>query len=185
LRLDERLRWLCSFAPSFGLVAAPDDRPNGISAIVRVKGEEEWLEPCLLSIRDFADEVVLLDNGAAPATRRTIEAARAVFGTRLRVEECPELDLFEMSNLGLARARFRWTIRWDADFVAHTSSGSIAGAITSSTCPPPRWRATFAISSRTGGCASMVKSTWRARPRATSVSSVRRAPKCCPFPIEF
>ena len=120
MRLDERLRWLCSFAPSLGLVSAPDDRPQGISAVVRVKGEEEWLEPCLLSIRDFADEVVLLDNGAAPATRRTVERARGVLGARLRVEECPELDLFEMSNLGLARARFRWTIRWDADFVAHT-----------------------------------------------------------------
>jgi len=121
LRLDERLRWLCSFAPSLGLVAAPDDRPNGISAVVRVKGEEEWVEPCLRSIRDFADEVVLLDNGAAPATRRAVESARAVLGPRLRVEACPELDLFEMSNLGLVRARFRWTIRWDADFVAHTS----------------------------------------------------------------
>ncbi len=120
---EQPLSWvrsLCSLAPLAGLVGRPG-RPNGVSAIVRVQGEEEWLEPCLRSIRGFADEIVVLDNGASPETRRILEAVRPALGSLLRVEERPHLDLFAMSNFGLAASRFRWVIRWDADFVAHTS----------------------------------------------------------------
>lgn len=89
--------------------------------MVRVRGEEEWIEPCLLSVREFADEILLLDNGASAQTREVMERLRDPLGDRLRLERCPDLDLFQLSNLGLAKARYRWVIRWDADFVAHTS----------------------------------------------------------------
>ncbi len=120
-RVSLWLRSLASLAPVLGLVAKPEARPNGVSAMVRVKGEEDWLEPCLLSIRGFADEILVLDNGAAPESREALDRLREPLGDRLRLERCPDLDLFQLSNLGLAKARFRWVIRWDADFVAHTS----------------------------------------------------------------
>jgi|SRR6266542_6640753 len=120
MRLDEWWRRVCSVAPRVGLVPGPPDRPNGITAMVRVRGAEPWVEPCLRSIQEFADEVVVLDNGATPATADTIQRLAPCFGTRLRVEHCPDLDLFALSNLGLECARQRWVIRWDADFVAHT-----------------------------------------------------------------
>ncbi len=115
------LRSLASLAPLVGLVPTPDNRTNGITAMVRVKGEEEWLEPCLLSVREFADEILVLDNGAFPEARATLDRLRDALGQPLRIERCPDLDLFQLSNLGLAKSRFRWVIRWDADFVAHTS----------------------------------------------------------------
>lgn len=115
------LRSLCSLAPLVGLIPKPEDRPNGISALVRVRGEEPWIEPCLLSIREFADEIVVLDNGASPETQTALDRLRDPLGELLRLERCPHLDLFQLSNLGLAKVRFRWVIRWDADFVAHTS----------------------------------------------------------------
>ena len=113
-------RLALSFAPRLGIVARPDARPEGISAMVRVRGEEEWIEPSVLSLRDFADEIVLLDNGAAPAARAAIDRLAGALGPRLVRVDCPALDLFAVSNLGLARARYRFIVRWDADFVGHT-----------------------------------------------------------------
>lgn len=120
-RIAEWVRGIGSLAPVIGLVARPEPRPNGISAVVRVKGEEEWIEPCLLSIRDFADEILVLNNEASAETQKALDRVRDVLRELLRLEHCPALDLFQLSNLGLDKARFRWVIRWDADFVAHTS----------------------------------------------------------------
>ena len=119
--LSGPFRSACSLAPLLGLVPKPDYRPDGISAVVRVRGEEEWIEACLFSIRHVADEIVVLDNGASHRTLKTLDGLRDTLGRTLRIEACPHLDLFQLSNLGLAMARFRWVIRWDADFVAHTS----------------------------------------------------------------
>lgn len=121
MTVHEALRYIASFAPLVGVVARPQARPNGISALVRVRGEEEWIEPCMLSIREFADEILVLDNGASPQTQNTLHRLRDSLGECLRLERWPHLDLFQVSNLGLEKARYRWIIRWDADFVAHTS----------------------------------------------------------------
>lgn len=120
-RVAELVRAVLCLAPRVGLVAEPEARPNGISALVRAKDDEEWIQPSLLSIRDFADEILVLDNGVSPETQKALNGLRDPLGEVLRLEPCPGLDLFELSNLGLAKARFRWVIRWDADFVAHTS----------------------------------------------------------------
>ncbi len=117
----EVLRYIASFAPLVGVVARPQACPNGISAIVRVRGEEEWIEPSLISIREFADEILVLDNGASPETQKALDRLRDPLGGLLRIERCPHLDLFEVSNLALEKARSRWVVRWDADFIAHTS----------------------------------------------------------------
>jgi glycosyltransferase involved in cell wall biosynthesis len=120
MRVTDGLRAVASLGPVVGLVSRPEPRPNGISAVVRVKGEEEWIEPCLLSLRHFADEILVLDNGASPETRTTLDRLKGSLGAILQVTLCPQLDLFQVSNHGLKLARFRWVIRWDADFVAHT-----------------------------------------------------------------
>lgn len=117
-------RLALSFAPVAGVVARPAPRPDGISALVRVRGDEEWLEPAVLSIREFADEVVLLDNGASEAARAAVDRLARVLGSRLVRIECAALDVFEVSNLGLDRARYRFVVRWDADFVGHTDGAA-------------------------------------------------------------
>jgi hypothetical protein len=120
MRIGDAVRTVASLAPLLGLVARPARRPDGITALVRVKGEEDWLEPSLLSVRELADEILVLDNGAGPETRRTLARLTDTLADRLHVERCPGLDLVALSNLGLDRARFRWVMRWDADFVGHT-----------------------------------------------------------------
>jgi glycosyltransferase involved in cell wall biosynthesis len=113
-------RRVLSFAPVVGLIARPAPRPDGISAVVRVRGDEEWLEPALLSIRDFADEILVVDNGASEAARAAIDRAARVLGARLVRINAVALDVFDVSNLALERARHRFVVRWDADFVGHT-----------------------------------------------------------------
>lgn len=117
----ELLRTVTSFAPLVGLVRRPPERPQGITACVRVKGDEEWIEPSLLSIREFADEILVFDNGASPKTQNALHRIRDNLGDLLQLERHSHLDLFQISNLGLEKARFRWVVRWDADFVAHTN----------------------------------------------------------------
>jgi hypothetical protein len=113
-------RLALSFSPVVRAVARPAPRPEGISAIVRVRGDEEWLEPAVLSIRDFADEILVLDNGASESARAALDRLVPALGARLVRVACPTLDLFDVSNLGLERARYRFIVRWDADFVGHT-----------------------------------------------------------------
>jgi len=113
-------RRVLSFVPVLGLIARPEARPDGISAVVRVRGDEEWLEPAVLSLRDFADEILVLDNGASEAARAAIDRVARVLGPRLVRVDAAALDLFDVSNLALARARHRFVVRWDADFVGHT-----------------------------------------------------------------
>jgi hypothetical protein len=113
-------RAVAAWAPVAGLAPRPPARPDGISAMVRVRGDEEWIEPCLRSVRTLADEVVLLDNGASADTRAAVARAREALGPALRVLDGAGDDLVALSNRGLQACRFRWVVRWDADFVAHT-----------------------------------------------------------------
>ncbi len=115
------LRAVSALAPLVGLVSRPEGRANGITAIVRVRGEEEWIVPCVRSIEAFADEIVVLDNGAGPVTRTRLEELAPSFHGRMQIDRCADLNLVQLSNRGLGRAGYRWVIRWDADMVAHTS----------------------------------------------------------------
>jgi hypothetical protein len=123
--LSARIAWLAravwSFAPRAGLVAPPPPRPEGVSALVRAAGDEEWIEPCLLSVAALADEILLLDHGVAPATRRRLDGLVPRLGSRLRVLDCAGADLPDVANRGLEEARYRWAFLWDADLVARTA----------------------------------------------------------------
>jgi hypothetical protein len=115
------VRAVLSLAPAVGVVPPPPPRPEGVSALVRLAGEEEWIEPCLESIAGFAEEIVLLDHGAAPATQARVDALATAVGSRLKRLDCADADLPDVANRGLAAARFRWACLWDADLVAWPS----------------------------------------------------------------
>ena len=48
-------------------------KEEGISCVVRAKNEENWLRMSLLSVRDFPDEIIFVDNASSD---RTLEIAR-------------------------------------------------------------------------------------------------------------
>jgi glycosyltransferase involved in cell wall biosynthesis len=112
-------RALCAWLPALGLLARPD-RPLGLTAIVRVRDEEEWLEPSIRSIAVVADQILVGDNGSRDRTPEILRRLVGDLGERLAVLALPELDIATLTNALLEQVRYRWVFRWDADFVAHT-----------------------------------------------------------------
>ena len=128
-RAAQLARAVVSLAPLAFLVPRPPRRREGVSALVRVTGNEEWIEPCLLSLVGFADEILVLDNGAAPETRARFETLGASLGSAVRRIDCVGVDLPEVANRGLAESRFRWAFLWDADLVARTEGPAAVGRL--------------------------------------------------------
>jgi glycosyltransferase involved in cell wall biosynthesis len=108
-----------SWAPRIGIIPR-SQRPQGISAIMRVKDEETWLELSIRSLAPVADEILVGDNGSRDRTRDILEGLRQEWPNRLLFFHRPDLDIRDLTNFLIERTRFRWILRWDADFVART-----------------------------------------------------------------
>lgn len=115
------LRRLLSYAPLLGLSYSPIEREAGISAIVRVKNEEDWIEPSLLSIQDVVDEMIVVDNGSTDKTPELLHTLEKQLAPKLKLFGMPHLDHCPLSNFAVAQTRYRWVLKWDGDFVARTT----------------------------------------------------------------
>ena len=138
--LSTPVRAVAGLAPLVRLAPRPDARPMGVSALVRVKDEEDWVEASLRSLEGFADEIIVIDNGSTDSTLDRVLALGPTLAAELRAEAAPALDHAALSNAVLARARFRWVIRWDADFVAHTSGPNALRRLRAVLAAFPPWR---------------------------------------------
>lgn len=112
-------RAVSSWGPVLHTLPRPD-RPAGVSAIVRVKDEETWLSASIQSIANVADEIIIGDNGSTDRTPEILTKLKRELPDRLIVLKRPELNFKDLTNALVERTRFRWVIRWDADFVART-----------------------------------------------------------------
>lgn len=75
-----------------------------------VRNEEQTLGPCLASVRDLADEIVIVDTGSTDRTRELARAAGA------RVFDFPWVDDFAAArNESLRHATGSWILWLDAD----------------------------------------------------------------------
>lgn len=113
-------REVCSWLPLVEILPPPV-RSEGISAIVRVKDEEEWIEPAIRSIVGFADQIVVGDNGSVDGTPAILARLGRELVGLVELFSLPEADILALTNALIARTRYHWIIRWDADFVAQTS----------------------------------------------------------------
>lgn len=75
-----------------------------------VKDEEEFLADALISVRDFADEIIVVDTGS---TDRTIEIAQS-FGAKISHYEWKQ-DFSDARNETIRRATGEWIMVIDAD----------------------------------------------------------------------
>jgi len=113
--------WLSKPASLFQIFTKPTRRKNGISVLIRVRDEEEWIAKSLLSLNDFADEVVVVNNNSADGTLEEIERIKPQLKYVLVLENEISNDICRVSNHALSLTSFRWIFRWDSDFIAHTS----------------------------------------------------------------
>ena len=123
------LRKLLSRAPAIGLAPHPGRHPRGISALARVKNEEEWIEPCLLSVSDAVDELIVVDNGSTDGTPDILARVAGTLGPKVRLFSRPGLDHVDLSNFALSQAKYRWVLKWDGDFVARTTGPHAIGRL--------------------------------------------------------
>lgn len=81
-----------------------------ISACLIVKNEEELLPQCLESMKDFVDEIIIVDTGS---TDRTVEIAKR-FGARVYHHPW-ENDFSKHRNQSISYASYDWILIMDAD----------------------------------------------------------------------
>jgi tetratricopeptide (TPR) repeat protein len=100
-------------ASLFGLKPPPPGTPQkaaGVSLCMIVKNEERFLPQCLVSVRDYVDEIIICDTGSSD---RTIEIAKSYGAT---VIEDPWRNDFSWSrNKSIEAATKRWILFMDAD----------------------------------------------------------------------
>ncbi len=118
--LSRTFRSLASFFPLLGFYRAAPQRPQGISVYMRVKDERDWIATSISSIRNIADEVIIVDNGSSDGTYEILQdLARAEKGF-IKLSQRSELHHCDLSNYALEQTSFRWVFRMDGDMVAHT-----------------------------------------------------------------
>jgi tetratricopeptide (TPR) repeat protein len=83
-----------------------------VSLCMIVKDEESMLPQCLASVKDFADELIVVDTGS---TDRTVEIAESFGATVLHHEW--DGDFAAARNVGLDAATSDWLMYLDADEV--------------------------------------------------------------------
>jgi len=119
-RLARLARTALSFSPQLRFIALPS-RPEGISIMVRVKDEADWIRPSIDSIKGIADEIIVVDNGSSDRTYEILEEMASEEKGLIKLWRKPDLSHCDLSNFALEQTAFRWVFRWDGDMVAHTS----------------------------------------------------------------
>lgn len=118
----QNLKYLLSYPASLLQLFFPaTKRENGISVMIRVRDEEEWIAKSLLSLNEFADEVVVVNNNSTDRTLTEIEKVKEQLKYKLIVEDETSDDICKVSNHALSLTSCRWIFRWDSDFIAYTS----------------------------------------------------------------
>lgn len=91
-----------------------------VSACMIVKNEEELLPACLKSIKDWVDEIIVVDTGS---TDKTKEIAKQM-GAKVFNKKWQD-DFSAVRNLAMSKATCEWIFTIDADEVVAPKSGEI------------------------------------------------------------
>ncbi|MEH2285556.1 MAG: tetratricopeptide repeat protein [Nostoc sp.] len=113
----------------------PQNRQDGISGLMRVRNEEEFLAPAIESWIDYVDELVIVFHQCTDKTPQIIEAFAQKYPQKIRAfhylphvysfctKEQVELDVNNIhsftfySNFGLSQTRYKTCVYIDGDHV--------------------------------------------------------------------
>lgn len=119
-KIKRFIRFFFSFSPLLGIVEKPAGKKDGISVFIRLKDEEAWIRYSILSIKDFADEIIIGDNGSQDKSVEIVEGLINE-GLNIKLYKCSHMRINELTDFLLKKASYRWVMKWDADFVARTT----------------------------------------------------------------
>jgi len=117
------VRNVLSVLPKLGLVKKPRFHKEGISFIVPVKDEEQWIKPCILSIVNVADEIIVVDSSIEDNTTEIVESLAKSYDKIKHIRFYWQgANAFALScHIGLVSANYKWVFKWDSDFVAKST----------------------------------------------------------------
>ena len=84
---------------------------NKISVCIIAKNEEKYIEECLKSVLDIADEIIVLDTGSTDKTKDIVSA----FPKTKLYETTWEDDFSKARNQCISHATGDWILSIDAD----------------------------------------------------------------------
>ena len=111
---------------------------NGVSGLMRVRNERDFIKPCIESCIDALDELVIVYNDCTDGSEEEIEKMRAIYHSKIKVfkyphriygvnltkeeyeyakslpEDSPHL-LCSYYNYALSKIEFKYAIKIDAD----------------------------------------------------------------------
>lgn len=99
---------------------------EGISCVMRVKDEADWVRLSIASILDFADEIIYVDNGSADGSLELVRDFKEGLGIgKLKIYTFPPIDGVKIKtnmlyNFAFGKATKSWCFKWDGDFIART-----------------------------------------------------------------
>lgn len=121
------VRNILCHAPRLHLVPLPE-RPEGISLFIETKNPE-WIDLSLRSVKDFADEIVIVDTSSDDTPERILNVAEK-YGLNVKLIRMEDNSLSPLSNeetltkqcnLALKNTTYNWVFHWGSDFIARTS----------------------------------------------------------------
>ena len=117
------IKGVVSVLPKIGLIKKPNYHPFGVSFIVAVKDEERWIKPCIQSIEEVADEIIVVDSSVLDNTTQIVknlgEKNKKIKHIRF-IWDAP--NAFALSlHIGLASVNYKWVFKWDSDLIAKST----------------------------------------------------------------
>ena len=108
------------------------NRRPGLSAMLRIKNEEEFIGPCLQSINNIFDEIVIVDQGSTDKTMDLVGTYKDATKTtvyRFPYESRPNgpghgdqpYDVHNRAyfyNWCFSKTTCKWVSKWDGDMIA-------------------------------------------------------------------
>lgn len=95
-------------------------KPNGISVLIAAQNEEKIIRMCVESFLEFGDEIIIVTNGSTDGTRDICKELENKYPKKVQFYDKPDLpDLYHNRAYALSKAKYRWVMRGDADYVAY------------------------------------------------------------------